>query len=150
MGKHRTWFSLLSYCTLMAVGAALLFAIVVAGGSVALASHQGNNEQEATDLSAQQASELPGSETQAATRFSGMITDSRCRARHMRKSNQTAEECARACYRKGASYVLVDGSRTYMLIGGDEALNKLVGQRVTVTGRQQADSILVDSAVPQI
>jgi Protein of unknown function (DUF5818) len=143
--QHRTWFSVLSYCLLMGLAAALVFAIIIAGGSVALASHQGATE--ATDGEASPATPAPRVET----KFTGMITDSHCGARHMRRSNMTPEECARACYRKGASYVLVDGGRRYTLIGGEDALDKLLGQRATVTGkRQDDDAILVDSAAPAL
>jgi hypothetical protein len=77
-----------------------------------------------------------------------MITDSHCGARHMRKSNMTSAECARACFRKGASYVLIDGNRRYTLIGGESALDKLIGERAKVTGTLQDDAIVVDSAAP--
>lgn len=146
MRRHRTWFSLLSYCLLLALGAALVFAIIVAGGSVALASHQGNAETEENADTAQ-ATVVPHVET----RFTGMITDSHCGARHMRRSNMTSIECARACYRKGASYMLVDGDRRYTLIGGEAALGKLLGERATVTGsRRGGDAILVDTAAPAL
>ena len=148
MRKNRTWFSLLSYCLLWSFGAALIFAVIIAGGSVALASHQG------ATLAADGAegNVAPATSTpQVGTKFTGMITDSHCGARHMRHSNMTPEECARACYRKGASYVLVDGDRRYTLIGGEGALGKLLGQRATVTGSRRDDNaILVDSAKPAL
>jgi len=50
--------------------------------------------------------------------------------------------------RKGASYVLVDGNRRYQLTGGEDALDKLVGQRATVTGTRQGNAIAVNSAAP--
>lgn len=143
MSRHRTWFSLLSYCVLTALGAALAFALIVAGGSVALASHQNGDSE---DVHLDQATPAP----QTANRFTGMITDSHCGARHMRKSNMTSTECARACYRKGASYVLVEGARRYTLIGSESALDKLVGQRASVVGNKQDDTIIVDSAAPAL
>jgi hypothetical protein len=142
--RHRTWFSLLSYCVLTALGAALAFALIVAGGSVALASHQNADAEEAQSLD--QATPAP----QVATTFTGMITDSHCGARHMRKSNMTSAECARACYRKGASYLLVDGNRRFTLIGGESALDKLLGQRASVVGSRRGDTIIVDSAAPTL
>jgi hypothetical protein len=140
--RNRTWFSLLSYCVLTALAAALVFAIIIAGGSVALASHQSAANKEGKDASP--ATPAP----QAGTTFSGMITDSHCGARHMRRSNMTSAECARACFRKGASYVLIDGNRRYTLIGGEGALDKLIGERAKVTGTLQDDAIVVDSAAP--
>ena len=144
MRRHRTWFSLLSYCVLAALATALGFALIVAGGSVALASHQNAEAEEAQNRD--QAKPAP----QLGTTFTGMITDSHCGARHMRKSNMTSAECARACYRKGASYLLVDGSRRFTLIGGESALDKVVGQRASVIGNRQGDTIIVDSAAPTL
>ena len=143
MRQNRTWFSLLSYCVLICLAAALVFAIIVAGASVALASHQGV---------ADDAKEPTPATTVAhgGTTFTGMISDSHCGARHMRKSNMTSTECARMCYRNGASYELVDGYRRYTLIGGENALGKLLGERAKVIGRLQDDTIIVDSAVPQM
>lgn len=141
MRRKRTWFSLLSFCVLTTLGAALAFALIIAGGSVALASHQGAVAEQAQDLPQETA-------PHHGTSFTGLITDSHCGARHMRKSNLTSTECARACYRKGASYVLVDGNRRYTLIGGEDAISKLVGERVRVTGNLQGDAILVDAAAP--
>ncbi len=148
MRQHRTWLSLLSYCLLMALGAGLVFAVIIAGGSVALASHQSATEAaEGAEREAAPATASPRIEA----KFTGMITDSHCGARHMRHSNMTSEECARACYRKGARFVLVDGDRRYKLIGNDNSLSKLLGQRVTVTGtKQDENAILVNSAAPAL
>lgn len=144
MKKQRTWFSLLSFCIVTALGASLAFALIIAGGSVALASHQGAVAEETQEIS-------PDNSAQhAVTTFTGLITDSHCGARHMRKSNQNSVDCARACYRKGASYMLVDGNRRYTLIGGEDALNRLIGERAKVTGSLQDGVILVDSAAPAL
>lgn len=141
MRRNRTWFALLSLCVLTALAAALALALIVAGGSVALANHREATE-EAQDISA--ATPMP----QAGITFTGMITDSHCGARHMRKSNMTSAECVKACYRKGASYILVDGSRRYTLIGGEDSVSKLVGERAKIIGSLQDDAIVVDSAGP--
>ena len=142
MRRNRTWFSLVSYCVVMAFAAALVFAIIIAGGSVALASHQ--------DAAAEGGKEVaPATPTQqAGVAITGMITDSHCGARHMRRSNMTSAECARACFRKGSSYVLVNGNRRYTLIGGEGAVDKLLGERARVIGTLQDDAIVVDSAAP--
>jgi hypothetical protein len=116
--------------------------MIVAGASVALAGHQSATEQNAA--AAAPLSPAPSS----GSSFTGMITDSHCGARHMRNSRQNSAECARACFRKGATYVLVDGDRRYTLIGGDDALSHLAGERASVMGTRQGDTILVDSANP--
>ena len=142
MRRNRTWFSLVSYCVVMAFAAALVFAIIIAGGSVALASHQNAAAEDGKEVTP--ATPAP----QAGTTFTGMITDSHCGARHKRRSNMTSAECARACFREGASYVLIDGNRRYTLVGGEGALNKLLGERARVIGTLQDDAIVVDSAAP--
>lgn len=145
MEHRRSWISLLGYCLAVVAAAAIVFAIIIAGASVALASHQSATGDASADDSRPAA---PLSEAHpAATTFSGMITDSHCGARHMRNSRQNAAECARACFRRGASYVLVDGDRRYTLVGGEGTLSKLAGERANVTGTRQGDTILVDAAV---
>jgi len=142
MKHHSSWVSLLAYCLGAALVAGLAFAIVVAGASVALASHrsESSSADDARDVAPATASPRVG------TSFTGMITDSHCGARHMRSSHENAAECARECFRKGASYVLVNGDQRYTLIGGEDTLAKLAGERANVIGTRQGDAILVDSA----
>jgi len=167
--KHRSIISLVSYCLMTAVGAALVFAIIVAGGSVALASHQSASAEELqgngavlqnsaelrNNAGAQQHSALQdqapaGPQHPDLSSYSGLITDSRCGARHQRHSKLTPEDCARACIRSGATYVLVNGQHRYNLSGSEESLNKLLGTRVTVTGTLQGETISVNSVGPQL
>ena len=140
--KRRPWLSLLVFCALTVAGSALAFAVVIAGASVALANHQSAQAEESQGIE-------PATPAQAGDKtFSGMITDSHCGARHMRNTSQNSTDCARACVRKGSTYVLVDGGRRYTLIGGDAALAELAGQRANVTGTRQGDTIMVDAAAP--
>jgi hypothetical protein len=141
---HRTAISLIGFCIMTALGAALTFALIVAGGTVALASHQAAGQSQKNPLMAQTTS-VPNA---VAATFNGMITDSYCGARHRKKSSQNSADCARECVRKGATYVLVDGDRRYRLTGGEDALDQLVGQRATVTGTRQGEMIVVTSAAP--
>lgn len=142
--QKRSWISLLGFCLLTAVGAALALAMIFAGASVALAGHQAEAAQVA------QASATPpdvsANPHPSGTRFTGMITCSRCRGRHLRNSHMTSEECARTCVRAGAMYMLVDGDRTYVLLGDNTAVGKFAGQRVNIMGTRQGDAILVNSA----
>jgi hypothetical protein len=169
--KHkRSWISLVGYCLMTAFGAALVFAIIIAGGSVALANHQSASGEEVLDnasavpqrsakiqdsaTAARQQSDQQG-EAPAAPQhsdlasFSGLVTDSICRARHQRHSNLTPENCARTCIRNGATFVLVNGEHRYNLSGNEESLNKLLGTRATVTGTLQGETISVSSASSQ-
>jgi hypothetical protein len=169
MVRHnRSWISLVSYCLVTVSGAALVFAIIVAGGSVALASHQSEAAEEIqqdaaapqnpADLKTAGAPQHSDQQDQSpaepqrpdVTSFSGLITDSYCGARHQRHSNLTPEDCARLCIRNGASYVLVNGHHRYHLSGNKESLNKLLGTRATVTGTLDGDTIEVSSVGPQM
>ncbi len=142
MEHRRSWISLVGFCLGATVVAALAFAIIVAGASAALASHRSETQSSGDARDATPVSASP----QQGTTFTGMITDSHCGARHMRNSHQNAAECARECFRRGASYVLVDGEQRYTLIGGEASLGKLAGERANVIGTRQGDAILVDSA----
>ena len=140
MPRHRSWLSLITSCFLMSVAAALAFAIIVAGGSAALAGRQSPASDDINAPAA--AAETP----QAGPGFQGMVTDSRCGARHRRNSGMNPAECARLCVRQGASYVLVDGEHRYKLHGGEESLSKFAGQRIKVSGTRQGSEIQVTSA----
>ena len=139
MKQKRSWISLLGFCLLTAIGAALALAMIFAGGSVALAGHQAEAAQ--VTQSSPESGARPSS-----TRFTGMITCSRCRGRHLRNSRMSSEQCARACVRAGAVYILVDGDRSYVLVGDNEAVGKFAGQRINIMGTRQGDAILVDQA----
>ncbi len=76
--------------------------------------------------------------------WSGTISDSNCGAKHVSDINPA--ECTRACIQKGASYALVSGEKVYVLKGGDAALlDKLAGQKATVSGTLEGDTIEVAS-----
>jgi hypothetical protein len=139
----RSWISMIGTFVLLALAAALAFAMIVAGASVALASHQN------PELVAQASPPVvPGpSEEITGSSFSGVITDSRCGARHVRNSDASPAQCARKCVRNGSKYVLIDGNRRYDLTGDNGIIDKFAGERVTVTGVLQGGTIAVTSAV---
>ncbi len=142
MKESRSLLSLLGFCIIAALGTSLAFASIVAGATLGFAGESGiSGGGEDFREAAIQTSE-PG------TTFTGMITDSHCSARHLRMPNQNASECARACFRRGASYVLVDRDHRYTLVGGEQSLGKLAGGRATVIGTRQGDAILMGSAAP--
>jgi len=141
--KHSSWISLVGYCVAAVLVTSLAFATIVAGASVALADHRSDA---ASNDDAREITPATPQAQPAGTTFSGMITDSRCGARHMRSSGRSASECARACFRHGASYVLVDGDRRYTLVGDESDLSKLAGERANIIGTRQGDAILVNSA----
>ena len=124
---------LLMFCSLMTLAASLGFAALLAGGAAAFAS-AAIEEAQKTDAPAEQT-------------FSGMITDSRCGARHDQSSGKRPAECARMCVRNGSKYMLVNGDQKNILEGNENALEKLAGQRATVTGTLSGNTIKVTSAV---
>lgn len=144
MKKNRSWSSLVGFCLVTVLAASLAFASIVAGASLGFAGTGSDNASidQLREISPATQPPEPG------TTFTGMITDSHCSARHMRTSGQSASECSRNCFRRGASYVLVDHDHRYTLVGGEQSLTKLAGARVTVTGTRQGDAILVGSAAP--
>ncbi len=142
MKKHRSWISLLVFCVTTGLATSLTFASIVAGASLGLASPASETASGDDFREIAPAPQTP----EAGTTFTGTITDSHCSARHMRTPSQSASECSRACFRRGASYVLVDGDHRYTLVGGEQSLTKLAGERVTVIGTRQGDAILVGSA----
>lgn len=151
MQRERSWLSLVGYCLVSVFGAALALALIIAGGSVALANHQSGEEAQ-NDAVQNPAPPVLSSETPKPadlTTFSGLVTDSYCGARHMRRSNLAPTECAAACIRSGASFVLINGDHRYNLTGSEASLSKFLGTRASVTGIQQGDKIVVHSAGPE-
>jgi hypothetical protein len=136
--RGRSWLSLLGFFAVITLGSSLIFAIVFAGVTAAIAG--GESAQAAED---QQVDPLVPGQT-----FSGMITDARCGSRHTDSKN-SASECARICARNGSRYVMVDGDRTYDLIGTQDQFGRLAGQRVSLTGVLNGGAIKVRSAMPQ-
>ena len=78
--------------------------------------------------------------------YEGMITCSRCGARHSADSGRTAGDCSRVCVRGGANFALVKGEKTYVLNGNVAQVQKLAGQRARVIGAASGNTITVSSA----
>lgn len=107
-----------------------------------------NGDAQATMVQAQQspaADQTAGNGKATDRSFAGVITDSRCGARHSRNSGKTSAECARACVRNGSHYVLVDGEEVHALAGDPNELERLAGERVQVMGMLEGDTIRVKS-----
>jgi hypothetical protein len=79
--------------------------------------------------------------------FIGIISDSSCGPRH-KMTDKSAEECARACQRAGASYVLLAGDKVYILNGSVNDVAYLAGQKAKVAGALQGQTIQVNSITP--
>lgn len=78
--------------------------------------------------------------------FDGMVTCSKCGAKHSARMGQTASTCARVCVRGGAKFALVNADSTYQLDGDLSVLKRLAGERAQVVGTLQGSTIHVVSA----
>lgn len=76
--------------------------------------------------------------------WTGDVSDLMCGVKH-KMAGKSATECATMCIQKGSKYSLVVGSKVYELTGKTEGLDKLAGQKATVSGTVNGDKIEVDS-----
>jgi hypothetical protein len=79
--------------------------------------------------------------------FTGRVSDAMCQASHMMEGS--AEDCTRACVRKGSKYALVVGDKVYTLDTNDKSaldkLDQLANKNAKVTGAANGDTIVVKS-----
>jgi hypothetical protein len=120
--------------------------VFVSSGTVVLAVRD-STPPVADDVGKTAASELATQDGSSAggETFAGLITDDHCGARHDMGSNKNPAECARACVRNGAKYALVNGDKSYALAGNAQELSRRSGQRVTLTGSLEGNTIQVRS-----
>ena len=156
--QERSWLSLVTFCAVTVLIVALGSAVLLAGASVAFAvahpspSVDGNgNDEVVLPAGAQTAAAQPidGDGYAASRIFAGMITDSRCGARHRMNSGKTSADCVRFCVRNGAHYVLVDGEQVYVLTGNQTLLKKVAGERAKILGVLEGDTIAVKDIVTE-
>jgi hypothetical protein len=79
--------------------------------------------------------------------FTGEVSDSMCGAKHMMDGSA---ECTRACVQKGSKYALIVGDKVYTLEAdkpNQDKLDKLAGQKATVTGKADGDNISVNAVM---
>ena len=128
---HRFWIEILLLATAIACVLALLIASLGAAAGAA-----------ATEESSAQAT--PTTTEQS---YEGMVTCSRCGAKHSPALGQNASDCARTCVRGGASFALIQGNATYRLEGDLGVLGRLAGRRARIIGELDGNTIRI-SAVP--
>lgn len=124
----RFWLELLTLSTVTALALALALATI--GVSATMASA---------------ADPAPSQVPAASQTFSGVVTCSLCGAKHNTSLNQSAAGCTKICLKKGAEFSLVDGEKVYKLEGGADYLDKFAGERVTISGILDGDTIKVTS-----
>jgi hypothetical protein len=162
--SQGSWLALVTFCAVTAFTAALGFGLLFATGSVAFAGPQSSQTSDETEAGSATRISLASAESVSPDQspemspvkldatvpgklFSGVITDSRCSARHSMNSGKTSAECARSCIRNGANYLLVDGDVTHALQGEANQLEKLAGERVDIVGMLEGNTIKVASVV---
>lgn len=79
--------------------------------------------------------------------YEGMVTCSRCGARHSAAIGKSAGDCTRACVHAGANFALVDGEKTYLLDGDLMRLKRVAGERARISGALDGNTIRVSSVV---
>ncbi len=130
MRTNRVWIEILLLGTAIACALALLIATLGAAAATAEASPQ----------------ETP---SPAAQTYEGIVTCSRCGARHSSALGQTAADCARLCVRGGANFALVEADATYLLEGDLSVLGRLAGQRARIVGVLNGKTIRISSVAPE-
>lgn len=81
----------------------------------------------------------------AAQSFEGMISCSRCGARHQPALDRSASTCVRVCVHGGAAFALIQNDSVYFLEGDSGSFKRLAGQRARVIGTRTGNTIKVAS-----
>lgn len=145
---NRVWIEIVLIGAAIACALALLIATLGAAAGVAV---DGLAVQERPVPSEQAPPAAGAQEDPAATghTYTGMVTCSRCKAKHSPAMGQTADVCVRVCVHSGAHFALVNAESVYLLEGDTGALKKAAGQRVRVIGNLKGDTIHVESVMTQ-
>ena len=140
MAKNRFWIEIIALGTMIACALALLIATLGAGA--AAVSGQ--------DISAtpapSQSQTLPQRSEGPEQKYEGMVTCSRCGAKHPAKLDRAASSCTLACVHGGAAFALIDGEKVYQLDGNMTLLKRFAGQRAQITGIAHGGTIEVSAA----
>lgn len=129
MKTHRVWIEIVVIGAAIALAVALLIASL---GFVAAA-----------------AAEQVRTQSSVEHEYDGMVTCSRCGAKHSSHLAQNATVCVRICVHDGANFALVAADCTYRLDGDPVAFKKLAGERAHVVGSLSGNTIKVSSIVSQ-
>ena len=156
-GNRRFWLEIL----VIGSGIACILALVVATLGAAASSLDGaaareeappvtvtaadQNGADQSDMAAQSRQAAAESATRPVETIEGMLTCSRCGAKHSSALGRSAADCVRICAHAGASFVLLDGDKVYRLEGDEEALKNVASQRVRVSGVIEGSTIRVTS-----
>ena len=135
--KLKNWIEIIAYSSAVAFALAVLLAFLgafTAAGEPAIAEPVA-----AAEPSPARSVEGPMQS------YEGMVTDTRCGARHQAALGRNASDCTRSCVHAGEQFALVNGEKVYVLTGDLEALKRSAGHRSKVLGTQSGNTILVSS-----
>ena len=153
--QNRSWLALVAFCATTALVASLALGILFASATVAFAVGQTlrssalQTSQSLQDQPAPPAGEISSVPAAASTTISGVITDSRCGARHPMNSGRSPAECTQACLRKRAAFVVVNGDKKYVLDGNKDEFARVAGERVRIEGVLDGSTLHVTSVTAQ-
>lgn len=139
MNTRRIWIEIVLVGSAISVGLALLLASIGAAAGIPEAR---NNLVQAAPAASQKAA--PAEQV-----FNGMVTCSRCGAKHSPALQRPATVCVRVCVHGGAAFALVSADSSYALQGDSQALKPFAGERARVTGTLSGHTILVRSVSPE-
>ena len=147
MKTNQIWIESVALGTATACALALLIA-VLASGTAAVTGRAGSGQAnesgsgQANESGSGQANETGSAQPRT---YEGMVTCTRCGAKHSAKLAKTATNCTLTCVHGGAKFALVDGDKLYPLDGDLNILKRLAGQRARVVGVMRGDAITVSS-----
>lgn len=79
------------------------------------------------------------------TTLTGTVTDDMCGAGKHMMPGKPAATCVRECVKSGAKYALAANGKVYILSGKASQLDALAGQKATVTGDINGNTLTVSS-----
>jgi len=149
MKTSRFWIEIVALGTAIACALALVIATLGAA-AVVVASHSKSVQAGSGQVGAERAagsSSAPSSTTSSAPQqtHEGMVTCSRCGAKHSAEIGKTAVDCSLTCVHGGATFALVEGDKLYLLDGASDRLKKVAGQRARIMGSVRGNRIKVSS-----
>jgi hypothetical protein len=142
MKTNRFWIETVALGVAIACALALLIA-TLATATIAVTERDASRQ--STESTPTAEAQLVPAPTPTEQAYEGMVTCSRCGAKHSAKIGKTASDCARVCVHGGSGFALVDGDKMYRLEGDLNALKRVAGQRARIVGAMHGDTIIVSS-----
>ena len=132
MKANRFWLEIIALCISIACALALLIASL---GAAAGAASEPEPRQTTEPSQPQEQEEV----------YEGMITDTRCGAKHQAAIGKSAGDCTRVCVHGGAQFALIDGDKAYALEGDMPLLKRIAGRRSRIVGTLNRNTITVSA-----